>query len=390
MAKIAYVQCPTGVAGDMLLGALCDAGLPFDYLVSQLQRLNLSDEYDLIITKVHKQGQQGIKVDVNLKVSHHHHRHLPEIEQIIKQANLPDAVTKHSLAVFGTLAKAEGAVHGISPQKVHFHEVGATDAIIDIVGACIGFDYLGITEIYCSPLPTGGGTVTAAHGRLSVPVPAVLELFKYAQVPIYSNGIERELVTPTGAAIMVTLAQSFGNAPSMNLLTTGRGAGTIDLPIPNLLQLWVGEKSAVIAEEVAVLETQIDDLNPQIFGYLFECLLEGGALDVFTQPVTMKKSRLGTLLTVISPLSKVAICEGIIFRETSTLGIRKQIQSRSILQREFKTVTTPYGEVRVKLGVKGADIVNIQPEYEDCVTLAKTSGLPLKTIMLEAQKSFNG
>lgn len=390
MAKIAYVQCPTGVAGDMLLGALCDAGLPFDYLVRQLQRLGLSDEYDLIMTKVHKQGQQGIKVDVNLKVSHHHHRHLPEIEQIIKQANLPDAVTKHSLAVFGTLAKAEGAVHGISPQKVHFHEVGATDAIIDIVGACIGFDYLGITEIYCSPLPTGGGTVTAAHGRLSVPVPAVLELFKYAQVPIYSNGIERELVTPTGAAIMVSLAQSFGHAPSMNLLTTGRGAGTIDLPIPNLLQLWVGEKSAVIAEEVAVLETQIDDLNPQIFGYLFECLLEGGALDVFTQPVTMKKSRLGTLLTVISPLSKVVICEGIIFRETSTLGIRKQIQSRSILQREFKTVTTPYGEVRVKLGVTGAGIVNIQPEYEDCVTLAKTSGLPLKTIMLEAQKSFNG
>lgn len=419
--KVAYLDCPTGIAGDMCLGALVHAGVPLEYLIDNLNRLGIATEYQLVSEFVRHQGQQATKVQVRLSAessvghhhspkeehhshhhspkeerhSHHHSseeehhshsatRHLPEIERMILRAELPQQVTDWSLAIFRKLAEAEGAVHGISPQKVHFHEVGATDAIVDIVGTCLGLDWLGIEALYCSPLPTGGGTVWAAHGRLPVPVPAVLKLWEMRQVPVYSNGIERELVTPTGAAIAITLATQFGPPPAMTLQSIGLGAGTRQLPIPNILRLWVGEMTqdadAVQRETVSVLETQIDDLSPQAIAYVFDLLLAAGALDVFTQPVMMKKSRLGVLLTVICWPEARSQCEAIMFRETTTLGIRHSLQQRVALRREIQSLQTPYGPIRVKLAWMGDRLSNVQPEYEDCARLAKTHQLPWRTL----------
>ncbi|HEY9298210.1 MAG TPA: nickel pincer cofactor biosynthesis protein LarC [Phormidium sp.] len=390
MKKVAYLECPTGIAGDMCLGALVHAGVPLDYLIEKLSLLGISNEYQLRAELVHRNGQEATKVHVDLTDdrAHHHHedhhihaRHLPEIEKIILAARLPTQAETMSLAVFRKLAEAEGAVHGVAPEKVHFHEVGATDAIVDIVGTCLGLNWLGIEQFYCSPLPTGGGTIKAAHGQMPVPTPAVLKLWEYRQVPVYSNGIEKELVTPTGAAIAVTLASAFGSPPPMSIQKVGLGAGSRQLPIPNILRLWIGEEVASTTtnytatttelETIAVLETQIDDLSPQAIAYTFDTLLASGALDVFTQPIVMKKSRQGVLLTVICHPEKQSVCEEILFRETTTLGIRRSTQQRSILQREIQKVSTPYGEVRVKIAGINGNITNVQPEYEDCAQLAK-------------------
>jgi pyridinium-3,5-bisthiocarboxylic acid mononucleotide nickel chelatase len=435
MMKIAYLECQTGIAGDMCLGALVDAGVPVEYLTTQLDRLGISSEYQIWAEKIHHNGQIATKLHVDLTAirsskhehshdhqhshehehshdhepghahdhhptsartvvkdsDHHHHHHydtpqrnLPEIEKLINAANLPARAMQWSLDVFRQLAIAEGAVHGIDPSEVHFHEVGAVDAIVDIVGTCLGLDYLDIAKIYCSPLPTGGGTVRAAHGILPVPVPAVLKLFSSRQVPVYSNGIDRELVTPTGAAIAVTLATEFGTPPAMQLQQIGLGAGTIQLPIPNILRLWLGTETESILsspvrpdclETIEVLTTQIDDLNPQAIGYIFDLLFTAGAVDVFTQPIGMKKSRSGILLTVICPLDRSIGCEQIIFKETSTIGIRRDRQTRSILPRKIESVVTKYGIVRVKVArnnlVADDSIVNVQPEYDDCAAIAQ-------------------
>jgi pyridinium-3,5-bisthiocarboxylic acid mononucleotide nickel chelatase len=450
MTKIAYLECQTGIAGDMCLGALVDAGVPVEYLTTQLDRLEISSEYQLWSEKIHHNGQIATKVHVDLaaikssKVEHthdhqhshehehshqhfhdhkhehghghthdrstpvssvtkdsdHHHHHydtpqrnLPEIEKLINAANLPARATRWSLDIFRQLAIAEGAVHGIDPSEVHFHEVGAVDAIVDIVGTCLGLDYLDIAKIYCSPLPTGGGTVRAAHGILPVPVPAVLKLFSSRQVPVYSNGIDRELVTPTGAAIAVTLAAKFGAPPAMQLQQIGLGAGTIQLPIPNILRLWLGtETEAVVSspvrpeclETIEVLTTQIDDLNPQAIGYVFDLLFKAGAVDVFTQPIGMKKSRSGILLTVICPLDRSIDCEQIIFKQTTTIGIRRDRQTRSILPREMQSVTTKYGAVRVKIAqnnlVGDDSVINVQPEYDDCAAIAQAHQIPWREV----------
>ncbi|HBK23750.1 MAG TPA: nickel pincer cofactor biosynthesis protein LarC [Planktothrix sp. UBA10369] len=398
MAKIGYFQCPTGISGDMCLGALVDAGVPIDYLKEKLDLLGIGAEYELKAEPVRRQGQLATKVSVNLTKQnsdhhdheHHHHstatRHLSQIEAIILQAKLPQQVEIRSLAIFRRLAEAEANVHGMTVEEVHFHEVGATDAIVDIVGTCLGLDWLNIELFYCSTLPTGGGTVWAAHGQLPVPVPAVLKLFEMGKVPVYSNGIERELVTPTGAAIAVTLAQGFGEPPALSIQTIGLGAGSQDLPIPNILRLWVGEQHQsldsdifstvnteiqTVSETISVLKTQIDDLSPQVIAYTFELLFQAGAIDVFSQPITMKKSRLGVLLTVICHPEHRQVCEAILFRETTTLGIRNILQNRSILKRDIQTVETQYGLVRVKVGFSGKKITNVQPEYEDCAKLAK-------------------
>ncbi|MBD1846922.1 nickel pincer cofactor biosynthesis protein LarC [Cyanobacteria bacterium FACHB-63] len=434
MSKIAYLDCPTGIAGDMCLGALVDMGVPLGYLTESLDRLGISEEYQLEAETVHRNGQRATKVHVRLKsdaqVSHrhehqaqehsrahnhpHNHEHphdhehphahnheyqhehhphnklrcLPEIERMIHGANLSPRAEAWSLAVFQQLAIAEGAVHGIPPEEVHFHEVGAIDAIVDIVGTCLGFDWLNVDRIVCSPLPTGGGTVWAAHGRLPVPVPAVLKLFELRQVPIYSNGIERELVTPTGAAIVTTLAADFSAPPKMTLQKIGLGAGTIDLPIPNMMRIWIGttedHQSTVhqtsTPQTVTVLETQIDDLNPQAIGYVFDPLFEAGALDVFTQAIAMKKSRPGTLLTVICSPEKAAECETILFHETTTLGIRCITQQRTVLDRRFEQIHTEYGSVQVKIASQNGAIVNVQPEYEDCARIAREANLPWREV----------
>jgi pyridinium-3,5-bisthiocarboxylic acid mononucleotide nickel chelatase len=401
MNKIAYLKCPTGISGDMCLGALVDLGVPLAYLRQQLSLLGLDDEFQLSSEKVIRNGQTATKVNVeviSLKDDHsqyshsHHHkphhdpiRHLPEIESIITQSDLPDGVKELSLNIFRNLAIAEGAVHGISPDQVHFHEVGATDAIVDIVGTCLGLNWLGIEKLYCSSLPTGGGMVKAAHGELCVPVPAVLKLWETRQVPVYSNGIEKELVTPTGAAITVTLVEKFGNPPPLKIEKIGLGAGNYNLVIPNILQLWLGttldteetseEENYENLETITVLETQIDDLSPQGISYTMNSLFNVGALDVFTQPIVMKKNRLGVLLTVICTPENMTKCENIIFKETTTLGIRRLTQSRNILHREFIDIETTYGIVTIKIGYQliGEEkrIINVQPEYDDCVALAK-------------------
>ncbi len=399
MNKIAYIECPTGIAGDMFLGALIDAGVPWDYLGDNLAKLGISAEYQLKQEKVHRNSQLATKVHVQLLTltqdTHHHHhhfpaRHLPEIQEIISSVSIPERVKDWSLSIFQQLAIAEAAVHGIAPEKVHFHEVGATDAIIDIVGTCLGLDWLDIDHLYCSAMPTGGGTVKAAHGILTVPVPAVLELWQLREVPVYDNGIKKELVTPTGAAIATTLATEFGSPPAMTIQKIGLGAGSRDLPIPNILRLWIGEAkqqkptSKFIQETVTILETQIDDLSPQVIAYTCEKLLEVGALDVFTQGITMKKSRLGTLLTVICLEEQGGICKEIIFRETSTLGIRERNQSRSILHREIKSVKTQYGVVKVKIASWGEGekkkVINMKPEYEDCAILARKHNITWENI----------
>ncbi|MBR8828721.1 MAG: nickel pincer cofactor biosynthesis protein LarC [Gomphosphaeria aponina SAG 52.96 = DSM 107014] len=390
MNKIAYLECPTGIAGDMCLGALVDVGVPLAYLIEQLQGLGLDSEYRLWAEKVHRNGQLATKVHVDLlaeQQEHYHHqaRHLPEIEQLIERASLPDRVSNWSLKIFRQLAIAEGAVHGIEPEKVHFHEVGAIDAIVDIVGTCLGLDWLGIEEIQCSPLPTGGGIVKAAHGSLPIPAPAVLKLWESRQVPVYSNGIERELVTPTGAAIAVTLATRFGGPPGMKIERVGLGAGTINLPLPNILRLWLGSSlNDYETETIAVLETQIDDLNPQAIGYVFEELFQVGAVDVFTQAIAMKKSRPGILLTVICPPDLISACEAVIFQETTTLGIRHLTQQRAILQREIHEVETSLGKVKVKVASQGRGenkkIVTVQPEYEEVASLARKYNLPWRVV----------
>ena len=422
MNKIAYLQCPTGISGDMCLGALVSLGVPVEYLVEKLNGLGIEAEYRLRAELVHRQGQQATKVDVDLvshdhhhhhhEHDHHHTRHLPEIEKMIVKGNLPVQVEAWSLAVFRQLAVAEGAVHGIAPEKVHFHEVGAVDAIVDIVGTCLGLDWLGIDSdrqglplLYCSAFPTGGGTVNAAHGRMAVPVPAVLKLLEMRGCPVYSNGIDRELVTPTGAAIATTLVQDFGSPPPMTIKQIGLGAGSLDLPISNILRLWYGENESLQTdnsdlgeyspnlETITVLETQIDDLNPQVFGYVFEALFAAGAVDVFTQPIGMKKSRTGILLTVICHPEKLASCEDVLFRETSTLGIRRTTQKRSFLQREMQKVETIYGTISVKVAWTGKAtekvITNVQPEYEDCAELARQNNIPWREIHRLALESWH-
>ncbi|WP_138497624.1 nickel pincer cofactor biosynthesis protein LarC [Nostoc sp. PA-18-2419] len=412
MKKIAYLQCPTGISGDMCLGALVSLGVPVEYLIEKLNGLGIECEYALRAELVQRNGQQATKVHVHLLDHHHHHdrehsddhgRHLPEIEGMILKAGLPSRAQAWSLAVFRQLAVAEGAVHGISPEKVHFHEVGAVDAIVDIVGTCLGLDWLGIESnelglplLYCSPFPTGGGTVKAAHGQMAVPVPAVLKLWEMRGCPVYSNGIERELVTPTGAAIATTLAKEFGSPPPIAIKQVGLGAGTINLPIPNILRLWLGEGAILQSdfndsgdnssniETICVLETQIDDLNPQAIGYVFEALFAAGALDVFTVAIAMKKSRPGILLTVICHPDNLFRCEAVIFRETTTLGIRRTNQQRAILEREIQQVEIEYGKVRLKLAWKGRSpekvIANVQPEYEDCAELARKHNIPWREI----------
>ncbi|NET55166.1 MAG: nickel pincer cofactor biosynthesis protein LarC [Symploca sp. SIO2E6] len=427
MTKLAYLDCQTGIAGDMCLGALVSAGVPLEYLIAKLQGLGLEQEYRLRAQSVYCNGQLATKIHVDLlhELQQHHHSHeehhdssrnLPEINGLITAANLPPRVLEWSLAVFRKLAEAEGAVHGIAPEKVHFHEVGAIDAIVDIVGTCLGLDWLGIDRLYCSALPTGSGRVKAAHGWLPVPAPAVLKLWESRQVPIYSNGIERELVTPTGAALAVTLATSFGSPPAMIIQKVGNGAGSSQLPIPNMLRLWIGEvgignwelgignwelgtnegekiSSSVVSaahdegsnlETIVVLQTQIDDLSPQGIGYLYERLFKVGAVDVFTQAIGMKKSRPGILLTVICHPQDISACEGVLFSETTTLGIRRLIQQRRILPRAIQQVQTEYGEIRVKVawseeaGEKRS--TNVQPEYEDCASIARQHHLSWRAV----------
>ncbi len=366
----------------MCLGALLHCGVPFDYLQNVLTSLGIEAQIQITPQTVLRQGQAATYVQVEFPPqAYHHHRHLGDIQAMIEGADLPRAVKTNSLKVFQELAEAEGRVHNLPPAEVHFHEVGALDAILDIVGTCAGLHWLGVEKIYSSPLPKGGGTVQCEHGRLPVPTPAVLQMWQKHQVPIVDNGIAKELVTPTGCAILTGLGAKIGTFPQMKIDRLGLGAGTQDLPIPNILRLWIGETFPTTAREtITVLETQVDDLSPQVVAYTVEELLTQGALDVFTQPVMMKKGRWGTLITVLCPPDRANALEHILFRETSTLGIRRRDQERTILAREYSQAETPWGTVGVKIAHR-PDRSTRQPEYEDCARLARHHNVPLVEVL---------
>jgi len=388
--RIAYFDCFAGASGDMILGALVDAGLAPDALKAQLAGLHLT-HYDLQVQAVIKKGIGGsqVLVAVDQDHHHHHHRHLSDIREIIEKSDLTPSVQQKSIHIFTRLAEAEAKVHRTNIENIHFHEVGAVDAIIDVVGAVSGLQLLKIEAVFCSPLHVGTGTVECAHGTLPVPAPATAELIK--GLPVYSTGVAGELLTPTGAAILTTLASDFGPMPAMKIGTIGYGAGTTEPSIPNLLRLVIGEAAHVVAEydmeQAAVIETNIDDMTPQIYDHLIQRLLQLGVLDVFLTRVQMKKNRPGTLVTVICPPDMVDEVSDMLMRETTTIGLRWRIDNRIKAQRAIEDIRTPYGAVRIKVARAGDKIINIAPEYEDCKRLAVECDVPLKDVMAAAQSA---
>jgi uncharacterized protein (TIGR00299 family) protein len=422
--RIAYLDCFSGISGDMFLGALVDAGVPAEVLRQTVTELKVGARLE--VSRVDRSGISATKVDVLVRgkkdrprqterahdsdhqhvarppsaarIAHrnshshdHGHRGLNEIRHIISAIELPANVSATALSMFEALGAAEAKIHNISIEKVHFHEVGAADAIVDIVGAAVGAEVLGVDEWICSSLNVGSGTVACEHGRFPVPAPATVELLRGA--PVYSSGIEAELVTPTGAAIVKTLASRFASFPSMKIALTGYGAGSHDFPgHSNVLRLTVGEAGGErrVAEEgkVTVLEANLDDLNPQLFGYVLERALAAGALDVFATPVQMKKSRPGTLLTVLAKPKDASKLAHLIFAETTTLGVRLRDERREVLERRSVSVKTPWGAVRMKVASLNGAATNFAPEYEDCRRIAERRRLPLKSVMQEAIRAY--
>ena len=386
--KIAYFDCFSGASGDMILGALLDAGLDLTHLKQELAKLGLS-HYAIDKAAVVKNGISGSQALVNVIQDHHrhHHRHLADITAIIASSTLDAAIKTKSLKIFNRLAAAEAKVHQTAVDQIHFHEVGAMDAIIDVVGAVIGLHALQIDTIICSALHVGCGTVECAHGTLPVPAPATAELVRGK--PIYSTGVEGELLTPTGAAILTTLASQFGPLPAMTVDRIGHGAGTADRSIANMLRLFIGSASpdegTFQTEQTATIETTIDDMNPQLYDYLMETMLKLGVLDIFFTPVQMKKNRPGTLVTILCRPEMVPALSDFLFRETTTIGLRWRIDNRYTLQRDFVTVKTRFGEITCKAATLGDERINVTPEYDDCRRVAIEQHVPLKTVLEEAR-----
>lgn len=380
--KVAYFDCFSGASGDMILGSLMDAGLPLERLKSELAKLNLS-HFDLQVQRVSQKGISGSQAIVLVEEDHHHHRHLSDIRDIIGESGLDEQVKEKSVAIFNRLAEAEAKVHHSPIEHVHFHEVGAMDAIIDVVGAVAAMAALGIETVVCSPMHVGTGIVQCAHGTLPVPAPATAELLQGK--PIYSTGVKGELVTPTGAAILTTLADDFGPMPPMILEKVGYGAGTADIAIPNLLRVYIGQTSrdskGVEIESVAVVETGIDDMNPQIYEYVMEKMFAMGVMDVYLVPLHMKKNRPGTLLTVLCRPDMVGRVTEVLIDETTTTGIRWRIDGRIKADRSINKIETPLGPVQVKWAEVDGRVVNVSPEYEDCKRVAIEKKLPLKEVL---------
>jgi uncharacterized protein (TIGR00299 family) protein len=456
--RIAYLDCFSGISGDMFLGALVDAGVPFELFEKTVAEMNIGARLEC--SRVDRAGISATKLDVivngerdmpreeywkalassqlpvaseetgtrnsgieageqeselthspaHAQAQEHHHEDLPahahpvhthatshgrrlsEILKIIAAANISRGAKQSASAIFLALGTAEAKVHNVSPEDIHFHEVGAADAIADIVCAAVGAEALGVEQFLCSPLNVGGGTVACAHGTMPVPAPGTLELLKDA--PIYSGDIQKELVTPTGAAIVKVLASSFGPRPLMTTEKTGYGAGARNpAGHPNVLRISLGEAQQPVptnaaAEEIAILEVNLDDLNPQLIGYIVDLALAEGALDVFTTPVHMKKNRPGTLLTVLARPENEGQLRALLFRESSTLGVRTRHEKRYALARHYETVTTRWGEVRMKIADSNGAVSHYAPEYEDCRRIAVQQHLPLKHVMQEAIRLY--
>ena len=385
--SIAYFDCFSGAGGDMIVAALIDAGADPDALRAGLASLGVAG-YDLGIDSVRKQGFAATRFTVSLtEQGHQPHRHLKHIVEILDSSSLPATVVDRARRIFTRLAEAEAAVHGSTIEQVHFHEVGAVDAIVDVVGAVLALDQLGIERIVCSPLPTGSGTVTCDHGVMPVPAPATAELLK--GVPIAHCDEVGELLTPTAAAVLTTLASEFGPLPAMTIHRIGYGAGTRDgKQRPNVLRVLTGRATETFAtDEITVLETNVDDTTPEILGHCMERLLVAGALDVYAVPIQMKKSRSGVLLCVLCEHAKAADLERMLFAETTTFGIRRHRAARAKLQRRHETVTTRFGEIRMKVG-EGYGIETASPEFEDCRTAAGQHQVALRVVMAAAHSAW--
>jgi pyridinium-3,5-bisthiocarboxylic acid mononucleotide nickel chelatase len=431
--RIAYLECFSGMSGDMFLGALVDAGVAAAVLEDTVAALGVGARLE--ISRVVRGGVSATKVDVYVngekdlpreaywerQSREHEHSHtdhgqshshpdegsragapaldehgrgLTEIREIISAASISESAKKTAIAVFEVLGRAEAKIHNTSVESVHFHEVGAVDAMVDIVCAAVGAEALGVDEIICSPLNVGGGTVMCAHGAFPIPAPATMELLKGA--PVYSSGLQAELVTPTGAAIVKTLASRFAGFPEMKIEKSGYGAGSRDFPgHPNVVRLTIGEaaSSALAAktasEMISVLEANLDDLNPQVFGYVMDRLFEEGALDAFAMPVQMKKNRPGTLLTVLCKPEDASRLTQLIFSETTTLGVRRRDEMRQTLARRWENVRTAWGDVRIKIASMNGTVTNYAPEYEDCRRIAAEHHVPLKTVIQEAARAYS-
>jgi uncharacterized protein (TIGR00299 family) protein len=423
--RIAYLDCFAGISGDMFLGVLLDAGVDPKVLHEAVAALNLNAT--LKIEKVDRSGISSTKVHVyegdhpaEKNYTHHDHPHehehthshthdhdqphthdqepepthphshgrsLAVIRNLINAANLAPAVKQTAIQAFELLGASEAKIHNVSIEKIYFHEVGAVDAIVDIVAASAGIHALAIDKWHCSPLNVGGGMVDCAHGRFPVPAPATADLLR--GLPTYSAHIEKELVTPTGAALIRALAPTFGPQPAMRVHHIGYGAGSRNpKDFPNVLRLSVGDTADATHAAVAVLETAIDDLSPQILAHVSERALALGALDVMSTAVQMKKGRLGTLLTILSDDAQVPALEDLLLRETSTLGVRIHHERRSCLDRTHTTVTTPYGDIRIKIGSRNNETYNAAPEFEDCRAAAQKHNVPVKQVQQAAIAAY--
>jgi hypothetical protein len=434
MSRILYFDCFSGIAGDMVLGALLDAGLPFDELKAALGSLAI-DGYEIAAERVLRAGVSATKFRVieqhptgaaqhsadatqhpagatqhsadatqhpagatqhsadatqhSAGATHSHsHRHLKSIYGLIDRSGLSPAGRTRAKELFQRLGEAEAAIHQTSLERVHLHEVGAIDSIIDIVGAVFALEWVGADRIVCSPLNVGGGTVQSAHGLFPVPAPATLELLRDA--PVYSGAVQKELVTPTGALIATSYASTFGPLPQMSVETIGYGAGDRDIPgTPNVLRVVIGRAAEEThGDRVVVIECEIDDMNPQIFGVVMDRLYAAGALEVFYIPVQMKKNRPGTLLTVVAPPERKPALADVIFRETTTIGLRHHEVDRECLRREIVSIETPVGAVRFKLAWRDGRVVNAVPEFDDCARIAGASNLSVKEVQAIAIRAY--
>ena len=392
MSRLLYFDCFSGISGDMTLGALLDAGLPLDDLRAALGSLTL-DGVELSAERVLRAGVSATKFSVHEPKAtagdvHHPHRHLSKIFKMIDASALTPAGRERAKAMFQRLGEAEAAIHQMPIEKVHLHEVGALDSIIDIVGTVFAMEWAGAQRIVCSPLNVGGGTVQSAHGLFPVPAPATLKLL--GDAPVYGGDIQNELVTPTGALIATTFAASFGPIPPMSIDRVGYGAGARDNPsTPNVLRVLIGrDAGGADGDRVTVIECEIDDMNPQIFGAAMERLYAAGALEVFYVPVQMKKNRPGTLLTVVSPPEKRQQMAAVIFRETTTIGLRHYEVERECLQRESISVETPLGAVRFKIAYRDGRAINAVPEFEDCARLADAHQMSVKEVQAIALRAY--
>ena len=417
MSRVLYFDCFSGISGDMTLGALIDAGLPLDDLKRALGSLAVSG-YHIHTDRVLRAGVSATRLVVHEHehashdhdhaahdshhshepdhAPHHPHRSLPEIFGLIDTSALSSAGRDRAKALFQRLAETEAAIHQMPVEQVHLHEVGALDSIIDIVGIVFALEWVGADRIVCSPLNVGGGTVQSAHGLFPVPAPATVRLL--GDAPIYSGAVQKELVTPTGALIATSYATSFGPIPPMSIERVGYGAGERDNPTtPNVLRVLIGREMTAMAQaltpageadRVTVIECEIDDMNPQIFGLVMDRLYAAGALEVFYIPVQMKKNRPGTLLTVIAASGRRPQIADVIFRETTTIGLRHYDVDRECLERTIVPVETPVGTVRIKVASRGGRVLNATPEFEDCAKLAAASNLPVKDVQALAMKAY--